>query len=62
MISNNIDKYVENTKVNGIFIKWNKSILNIFVSDIAGNISNKEFYKSEIQRAIQNWNTILYIW
>lgn len=59
MISNNIDKYIENTKVNGIFIKWDKSILNVFVSDIAGNISNKDFYKSEIQRAIQNWNTIL---
>ena len=59
MISNNIDKYLENTKVNGIFIKWNKRILNVFVSDIAGNISNKDFYKSEVQRAIQSWNTIL---
>lgn len=59
MISNNIDKYLENTKVNGIFIKWDKSILNVFVSDIAGNISNKDFYKLEVRRAIQNWNTIL---
>lgn len=59
MISNNINKYIENSKVNGIFIKWDKNVLNVFVSDIVGNIINKDFYKSEVQRAIQNWNSIL---
>ncbi len=59
MISNNIDKYIENSKVNGKLIKWNKNVLNVFVADIVGNISNKDFYKSEVQRAIQSWNTIL---
>lgn len=59
MISNNINKYIENSKVNGIFIKWDKNVLNVFVSDIVGNIVNKDFYKSEVQRAIQNWNSIL---
>ena len=59
MISNNIDKYIENSKVNGKLIKWDKNVLNVFVADIVGNISNKDFYKSEVQRAIQSWNTIL---
>lgn len=59
MISNNIDKYIENSKVNGKLIKWYKNVLNVFVADIVGNISNKDFYKSEVQRAIQSWNTIL---
>ena len=59
MISNNIDKYIENSKVNGKLIKWDKKVLNVFVADIVGNISNKDFYKSEVQRAIQSWNTIL---
>lgn len=59
MISNNIDKYIENSKVNGILIKWDKNVLNVFVADIVGNISNKDFYKSEVQRAIANWNSIL---
>ena len=59
MISNNIDKYIENSKVNGKLIKWDKNFLNVFVADIVGNISNKDFYKSEVQRAIQSWNTIL---
>lgn len=59
MISNNIDKYIENSKVNGILIKWDKNVLNVFVADIVGNISNKYFYKSEVQRAIANWNSIL---
>ena len=59
MISNNVDKYIENSKVNGKLIKWDKNVLNVFVADIVGNISNKDFYKSEVQRAIQSWNTIL---
>ena len=59
MISNNIDKYIENSKVNGKLIKWDKNVLNVFVADIVGNITNKDFYKSEVQRAIQSWNTIL---
>ena len=59
MISDNIDKYIENSKVNGIFIKWDKNVLNVFVADIVGNVVNKDFYKSEVQRAILNWNSIL---
>lgn len=58
-ISSNIDKYIQNSKLNGKFIKWNKSAVNIFIVPIVANISNKNFYYSEIQRAISIWNNCL---
>ncbi len=60
-ISSKISKYIESSKVNGKFCKWDKFILNIFITPITANISNKEFYYSEIQRAVNIWNNCLKI-
>lgn len=59
MVSELINKYIENSKVNGILIKWDKPIINIYVMPIVAGISDRNFYVSEIQRAILNWNKIL---
>jgi len=59
MISELINKYIENSKVNGIFIKWDKQTVNIYIMPIVACISDRTFYMSEIQRAVLNWNKIL---
>lgn len=59
-ISNNINEYIENSKVNGKLCKWKKSELNVFVTPISANITNKEFYYSEIYRGIDTWNKYLF--
>lgn len=59
MVSDLINKYIENSKVNGILIKWDKAIINVYVMPIIAGISDRNFYMSEIQRAILNWNKIL---
>ncbi len=59
MVSDLINKYIENSKVNGILIKWDKTVLNIYVMPIVAGISDRNFYMSEIQRAVLNWNKVL---
>jgi len=59
VISSKIGKYIESSKVNGKFCRWNKVLLNVFVTPITGNLSNKDFYFSEIQRAVNVWNSYL---
>ena len=58
-VSNNIQKYVENSKINGQLAKWKKPVINVFVTPISAPIANKEFYYSEIVRAMNLWNNIL---
>ncbi len=58
-ISSNINQYIEKSKLNGRLCRWNKSIVNIFITPISAPISNKTFYYSEIERAITLWNKIL---
>ena len=39
-VSSNIQKYVENSKINGKLCKWDKNFVNIFVTPITANISD----------------------
>ena len=55
----NINKYIENSKVQGRFIRWDKSFINVYVTPITHNIDNKNFYYSEIHRAVEIWNRAL---
>lgn len=59
MISNKINEYINNSKVNGKYIKWDKSIINVHITPITAPIENKEFYYSEVERAINIWNKSL---
>lgn len=58
-ISPNINQYIEKSKLNGKLCQWNKSIVNIFITPISAPINNKNFYYSEIERAISLWNKTL---
>lgn len=58
-ISDNIDSFINNSKVNGEFIRWNKPVVYIYITDIVANISDKNFYYSEIKHGIDIWNNIL---
>lgn len=58
-ISENINKYLENSKIKGKLAKWNKNTVNVFITPISANLSNKEYYYTEIQRAMTTWNNTL---
>lgn len=58
-ISPNIQKYVEDSKINGKLCKWNKTSVNVFVTPISANISNKNDLYSRIYNAVDIWNAAL---
>ena len=58
-ISIDIQKYIENYKINGKLCKWDKSYVNVFITPITINIYNKEFFYCEVKRAISIWNKAL---
>lgn len=58
-VSANINKYIENSKIKNRLCKWGKFCINVYIMPITANIGNKEFYYSEFQRGIDNWNCIL---
>lgn len=58
-ISANINKYIESSKINGRLCKWDKSLVNVFVTPITANISDKNFYYSQVQQALNVWNNVL---
>lgn len=58
-ISPEINKYLENSKINNRLCKWDKNIVNIFITPITANIQNKNFLYSEVSRAIEIWNNSL---
>ena len=58
-ISPEIKKYIESSKINGKLCKWDKNIINIYITQIVANISNKDFFYSEVQRAVNIWNCAL---
>jgi len=58
-ISDRIKEYIENSKFNGRLCRWEKAVINIHITKISANITGKNFYYSEVERAVQNWNNIL---
>lgn len=58
-LSPNINNYIEDSKINGKLCKWDKSSVNVFITPITANISDKIFLYSEVERAISVWNKAL---
>lgn len=58
-ISGQIQKYIENSKLNGKLCKWDKPIINVYVIQISAPISGKENYYYDIKRGIDTWNSAL---
>lgn len=58
-ISTDIERYVENSMINNKLCRWEKTCINIYVMPISANISDKDFYYSEIRRGVEKWNNTL---
>ncbi len=58
-ISLKIERYIEDSKINGRLCKWDKPFVNVFVMQITSGISNKNLFYSEVNRAINIWNNVL---
>ena len=58
-ISQNIQQYINNSKIRGQLCRWDKQIINVYITPITANINNKNFMFSQIQKSIQSWNEVL---
>ena len=58
-VSTLINSYIENSKINGRLCKWDKSSVNVFITPITANISDKNFLYSQVQKAVNVWNNAL---
>lgn len=56
VISSNINEYIKKSKINGRFLRWDKSVINVYTTPISAPVNNKEFLYSEIKRAMSVWN------
>ncbi len=59
VVSQDINKYIENSKFNRTFLKWKKSVVNVFITPIVSNVNNKEFLYTQVRNGIAKWNTVL---
>ena len=55
----NIEQYINNSKIRGQLCRWEKSIINVYISPISANITNKTYMVSQVQKSMQTWNNIL---
>ncbi len=58
-ISQNIQQYIDNSKIRGQLCRWDKQIINVYITPITANINNKNFMFSQIQKSIHSWNEVL---
>ena len=58
-VSEKINQYIENSKIRGKLAKWKKESINVFITPISANVTNKEYYYSEILKAMFQWNQAL---
>lgn len=58
-ISPNINKYIESSKINGRLCRWQKPLINVFVTPITAGISDKNFYYTQVERAVNVWNNTM---
>lgn len=58
MVSNLIDNYIKDSLINGKVTRFNKNIINVFVSQIVAPLSTseKQNYYDAISNAIRIWN------
>lgn len=59
VISAQIQKYIENSKLNGKLCRWDKSIVNVYITPISASISGKENYYYDVKRGMEAWNLAL---
>lgn len=58
VLSSNIQQYIDNSKLRGQLCHWDKNIINVYITEITANISNKEFMYFQVQKAMISWNEV----
>ncbi len=58
MLSGQIDKYLNDSKINGRFAKWDKPVVNVYIMPLV-NQNDTLFWKQKVLKAIEAWNCVL---
>ena len=58
MLSNQIDRYISSSLIKGKLCGWDKPIINVFVMQLLSS-DRKEFWYSQVDNAINSWNSVL---
>ncbi len=58
-ISNNINVYIENSKIRGKLARWKKSFVNYYITPPAGANIQKDDLHFQIEKAAESWNSYL---
>ncbi len=58
MVSRQITKYIDDSKINGKLCRWDKPIINVFVTELR-SAQAENFRYDKIEKAIQTWNDVL---
>ena len=58
-VSQNINQYIENSKLRRTFLKWKKSQINVFITPISTPVKDKEFLYSRVREGMNRWNAVL---
>ena len=56
MISSDIQKYIENSKIRGQLAGWKKSFVNYFITPPPGTSNTKDFIYFQTTKAANSWN------
>lgn len=59
MISSDIQKYIENSKIRGQLAGWKKSFVNYFITPPPGTSNTKDFIYFQTTKAATSWNSFL---
>lgn len=59
VLSTKINEYIKNSMIRGRLASWERGVVNVYISPITLQESSKEYYYSEIKRAMTNWNQVL---
>ena len=57
--ANDINKYIENSKIRGTLARWKKSQVCVYITPITNQNADKIFLQTEINRAMTTWNETL---
>ncbi len=58
MLSSRITNYLNDSKINGRFARWQKPVVNVFITPLL-SVNNPEYWYSKVDEAIVSWNRVL---
>ena len=58
MVSPRITKYIDDSKINGKLCRWNKSVINVYITKLH-SVSFPEVWYDKVRSAVFDWNKVL---